>query len=181
MSTLNKVLKNAGILMTGLLFVSVITFAQDKTPTLNDAQVASAAVTANKIDVDYGKLALKKSNNKTVKDFAQKMVSDHSTIISEAAALAKKLGVTPKTNPVTKSLLKGEKKTLKMLKSKSGKAFDKAYIDNEVAYHKAVISAVKNVLLPQTQNEELKNLIKSVAPLLESHLEMAEKAQKKFK
>src|SRR5699024_837077 len=149
MSTLKRIVRNTGILLSGLLFLSVFVFAQDKTPQLTDPEIASVAVTANQIDVNYGKLALKKSHNKTVKKFAQTMVDDHTTIISEAAALAKKLGVTPKTNAVTKSLLKGETKTTKMLKSKKGKDFDKAYINNEVSYHEAVISAVKNVLIPQ--------------------------------
>src|SRR5699024_11812520 len=104
--------------MSGLLLLSVITFAQDKTPHLNDAQIASVAVTANQIDVHYGQLAQKKSNNKDIKKFAQTMIDDHSSIIKQAVALAKKLGVTPQKNVVTKSLLKGEKKTLKKLKAK---------------------------------------------------------------
>lgn len=181
MSNLKSIIKNAGVLMSGLLLLSVITFAQDKTPQLNDAQIASVAVTANQIDVHYGQLAQKKSNNKDIKKFAQTMIDDHSSIIKQAVALAKKLGVTPQKNVVTKSLLKGEKKTLKKLKAKEGDAFNKAYIDNEVAYHKAVISAVKNVLIPQTKNKKLKEVLVSVAPLLEHHLHMAEEVQKQFK
>lgn len=74
-------------------------------------------------------------------------------------------------------MLDGAKTTTKTLNGKKGKDFDKAYIDNEVAYHGAVISTVKTVLIPQTQNTELKDLLQSVTPLLEHHLEMAKKAQ----
>jgi len=64
------------------------------------------------------------------------------------------------------------------LKSKSGDAFNKAYIDNEVAYHKAVISTVESVLIPQSQNAELKQLLQNVLPTLKAHLAHAEMTQK---
>lgn len=75
----------------------------------------------------------------------------------------------------------GAKKTKMTLNSSEGKAFDKAYIANEVSYHEAVISTVKNVLIPQTQNAELKDLLQSVMPILEHHLEMAKTAQSNLK
>lgn len=162
------------------LFLSTIAFAQDK-PQLSDAEIASVAVTANQIDVDYAAIAQKKSKDPQVLRFAKTMKDDHTAIIKQAVKLAKKLGVTPKTNEVTKSLLDGAKKTSKMLNSKSGKAFDKAYIDNEVAYHRSVIEAVENVLIPQAQNEELKALLVKVMPTLKTHLEHALMTQKEFK
>lgn len=150
-------------------------------PELNDAEIASIAVSANQIDVDYGKIALKKASNADIKKFAQTMVDDHSAVIKKAVALAQKLGVTPQDNPTTQSLLAGAEKIKIDLNSKSGKEFDKAYIDNEVAYHTSVISTVKNVLIPQTQNDELKDLLQSAVPLFEHHLEMAKKAQSELK
>lgn len=155
------------------------TFAQQKLQ-LTDPEIASAAVTANKIDVDYGEIALKKATNADVKQFAQTMIKDHNSIIAQAVALAKKLNVTPKDNPLTKQLLDGEKTTTKMLNAKEGKAFDKAYIDNEVAYHQAVISTVTDVLIPQCKNEELKQLLIKVSPLLNEHLEHAKMIQSKM-
>lgn len=149
-------------------------------PELNDAEIASIAVTANQIDVDYGKIALKKAKNADAKKFAQTMVDDHSAVIAKAVALAQKLGVTPQDNSTTQSLLAGAEKMKAELNSKEGKEFDRAYIDNEVAYHDAVISTVKNVLIPQTQNTELKDLLQSVVPLFEHHLEMAKMAQSKL-
>ena len=169
-----------------LLFVAALIsmpiMAQDKsTPQLTDAEIASVAVTANQIDVDYGKIALKKSKDGELRKFAQTMIDDHTSVINQAVALAKKLGVTPKDNAVSKSLMDGAKKTKMTLNSSEGKAFDKAYIANEVSYHEAVISTVKNVLIPQTQNAELKDLLQSVMPILEHHLEMAKTAQSNLK
>lgn len=67
-----------------------------------------------------------------------------------------------------------------MLNSKSGEDFNKAYIDNEVAYHKAVIAAVETVLIPNAGNKELKDLLLSVLPILKTHLGHAEMVQKMY-
>jgi putative membrane protein len=78
-------------------------------------------------------------------------------------------------------LLADAAKTSATLRSKSGKAFNKAYINNEVAYHKAVIGAVESLLIPETENAELKALLQNVLPALKAHLEHAEMLQKKIK
>jgi len=147
-------------------------------PELTDPEVASVAVVANQIDVSYAEIAKKKSKNAEVLKFAQTMMNDHNAVIGQAVALAKKLGVTPKDNPVSQQLLADAEKTKKMLNTKSGNAFDKAYADNEVAYHKAVISAVEDLLIPQTDNTELKDLLTGVVPVLKTHLGHAEMVQK---
>lgn len=163
-----------------LFFLCTVNAQNNEVPKLTDAEIASVAVVANQIDVDYGKIALKKASNADAKKFAQTMIDDHTSIINQAVALAKKLGVTPKSNAVTKSLLDGAAIITKDLELKKGKAFNKAYIDNEVEYHKAVIATVEDVLIPQTQNAELKALLQKVMPLLNHHLEMAKMAQSKL-
>lgn len=160
-----------------LLVLFLLSSCDDKTK-LSDAQIASIVVTANQIDVDYGKLALEKSTNSIAKKYAETMIKDHENIIKSASDLVGKLGVTPDSdNEVTKSLLDGQKDVLSKLKATEGADFDKAYIDNEVAYHQSVIDAVKNVLIPQADNEELKKALEDVTPLLEHHLEMAKENQ----
>ncbi len=165
------------IVATGLLSSSA---KAQKASNLTDPEIASIAVTANQIDINYAKIAEQKSKNADVIKFAQTMAKDHQSVIDEAVALVKKLGVTPKDNATSKSLKAGELKTKKMLNSKSGKAFDKAYIDNEVTYHKAVINEVQNALIPDAQNAELKGLLQNVLPVLQAHLSHAEMVQKEF-
>lgn len=168
--------------LTSLLFIGSIclfSYGQQKNE-LSDAEVASVAVVANQIDIDYANIALTRSSNENIKEFANTMAEDHQAIIEQAAALAKKLGVVPKDNAVSQSLLDGAKKTKKELNKVSKKHFDEKYIDNEVAYHKAVIEAVKNLLIPETENNELKELLQNVLPALEVHLEHAEMVQRKI-
>lgn len=147
---------------------------------LTDPEIASVAVTANQIDIEYAQIAKKKSKNADVLKFAETMAKDHQAVIDQAVALVTKLGVTPKDNATTKSFLAGAVKTKAMLNSKKGKAFDKAYIDNEVAYHKAAINEVENVLIPNATNSELKSLLQSAVPLFKTHLAHAEMVQKEF-
>lgn len=157
-----------------------IASAQNKI-TLSDPQIASVAVTANQIDVDYGKIALKKSHNDAVRKFAQTMITDHTGVIAQAVALAKQLHVTPEDNPVTQQLLQEATQTKKDLNSSKGQKFDQAYVNNEVAYHQAVISAVNQVLIPQAKNQQLKDLLLKVAPVLQEHLRHAQALQSSLK
>ena len=150
-------------------------------PVLSDPEVAHAAVTANQIDIGYAEIAKEKSKNPDVLKFAETMTNDHKAVIAQAVALATKLNVTPKDNAVSKQLSADAENTKKMLRGKSAKEFDKAYIDNEVAYHKAVIGAVETVLIPETENAELKELLKNVVPALKTHLAHAEMVQKMLK
>lgn len=148
--------------------------AQNK---FNDAQIAAIAVTANQIDVQNGIIAKETTTNKDVINFANSMINDHTSVIQQASDLARKLGVTPQSSSLSKKLNSDAAETQASLRDKWGSDFDKAYIDNEVAYHKAVINAVKAVLIPQAQNAQLKELLQQVLPVLKEHLKHAEMAQ----
>lgn len=152
-------------------------YAQETAQDLSDPEVAHVAVTANSIDIDLAKLAQSRTHNKDVKQFATTMITDHSAVNAQASALATKLGVTPKDNAVSQSLLKGASEARATIEPLKGKAFDKAYIDREVAYHEAVIDALDKVLIPTTENAELKKLLVDVRPAFAAHLEHAKKLQ----
>ncbi|MEP6724809.1 MAG: DUF4142 domain-containing protein [Bacteroidota bacterium] len=162
------------------MFFTVPVFAQ-KTTKLSDPEIAHTAVTANQIDINYAEIAMKKSKDAEVRKFAETMARDHKAVIEQAVTLVKKLSVTPKDNAVSKKLSADAEKTKKNLGTKSGHDFDKAYIDNEVAYHKAVIAAVEQLLIPQSQNAELKQLLENVVPALKAHLAHAEMVQQSMK
>jgi len=146
-------------------------------PAINDAQIAHIVVTANAIDSTAGALAKTKASSKAVKDFAQTMVKDHMGVNKQAVALATKLNVTPEANDVSKQLMAGADENVANLKGLSGAAFDKAYIDHEVAYHQAVLDALDKTLIPNAQNAELKDLLVKVRPAFVAHLDRAKSIQ----
>jgi putative membrane protein len=79
--------------------------------------------------------------------------------------------VTPEDNPTSKSIKSGGDDNVSNLKTLSGAAFDKAYIDHEVAYHQQVLEAVDQTLIPGAKNAELKALLVKVRPAFVAHLE----------
>jgi len=161
----------AALIATALLVPSIAS-AQAAKPT--DPQIAHIAYTAGQIDIDAAKLALTKSHNKKVRAFAQEMERDHKAVNEKALALVKKLNVTPQDNPTSQSLVKAADAEHKTLESLSGAAFDKAYVDNEVAYHKTVNGALQDTLIPDASNAELKALLQTGLKLFQSHQEHAE-------
>jgi putative membrane protein len=144
---------------------------------LNDGQIAAIVVTANQVDIDAGQLAKSMAAAKEVRDFAQLMVADHTGVNKLATDLAQKLGLKPEDNPTAQSLKQGGDKNLAQLKTLQGPAFDRAYVDNEVSYHQAVIAALDKTLIPNARNEALKNLMVQVRPNFVAHLQHAQSLQ----
>jgi putative membrane protein len=141
----------------------------------SDAQIAHIAYTAGALDIAAAKVALEKSKNADVRAFADNMVKDHTAVNDKALALVKKLGVTPEDNETSKGLVKQEGEKQAELAKLSGPAFDKAYIDNEVAFHKTVIGALEKTLIPSTENAELKSLLQTGVKIFQGHEQHAEK------
>ncbi|MBX4968967.1 DUF4142 domain-containing protein [Rhizobium binae] len=146
--------------------------AADAKPT--DPQIAHIAYTAGQIDVTAAEQALKKSKNTEVIEFAKTMERDHKAVNDQALALVKKLKVTPEDNEISQSLSTQASKELKTLDALDGAAFDKAYVENEVAYHKSVNDALAKVLIPSAQNKELKSLLETGLTLFKQHQTHAE-------
>jgi putative membrane protein len=145
--------------------------------TINDAQIASIVLTANQVDIDAGRLAAMRGKSVETKKFGELMVTDHTGVNKSATDLAAKLGVTPQDNPTSQSLKTEGEKNVAHLKTLKGAAFDKAYIDHEVAYHQQVIDALDKTLIPGATNPELKALLVKVRPAFAAHLEHARRLQ----
>jgi putative membrane protein len=146
--------------------------------TLTDANIAAIVVGANKIDISAGELAIERSNNPEVKAFAQRMITDHNAVLSSAVKLVTRLGVTPVNNDLVATLSKQSAEHEAKLRTLSGKAFDKAYIDHEVAYHEAVNSVIEDQLIPGAKNQELKDTLISVVPAFKAHLKHCQMIQR---
>jgi putative membrane protein len=150
--------------------------AQDKGGP-SDPQIAGIVVAANQIDINAGKLAKSRTKNKQVLEFAQRMITDHTAVNKQASALVKKLKVKPAESATSKSLKSAAGKNVANLKTLKGAAFDRAYTDNEVAYHQQVLDAIDKVLIPSSKNAELKDLITKVRPAIAAHLDHARMIQ----
>ncbi len=140
----------------------------------NDAEIAHIAYTAGAIDAAAGKLALAKSHNAAIRSFAETMVRDHEAVNGQAIALVKKLGVTPADNATSQALTKQAEQTGAKLRVLEGAAFDRAYVENEVAFHRTVNQALKSSLIPSADNGDLKSLLETGLQLFGQHQTHAE-------
>ena len=146
-----------------------------------DPQIAHNAYTAGQRDIDAAKQALAKSKNADVRAFAEQMVRDHEAVNRQALDLVNKLKVKPEDNDTSRGLSKAAAAKRAELDTLNGAAFDKAYLDNEVAYHKTVNGALETTLIPSSSNAELKALLTTGLKLFRGHQMHAEQAAAKVK
>lgn len=164
---------------TSLLALAALSLAcarrapETPAPAITDANIAAIVVTANTIDIQYAEMALAKSQNAEVREFAEMVKKDHQSVNEAAGALVARLGVTPEMNGVAFDLRDDAEVKRLTLRDFEGAAFDSAYAANEITYHTTVLGAIDNALIPSAQNEELKALLVAVRPAVAAHLEHA--------
>ncbi len=180
----------AGALVGVLAAVTGCSSMMDKTEsvmshmhkaTLSDAEIMSVLNTANMGEISQGQIALQKAQNAQVRNFAQKMVTDHTNNYQKGQALGARLGVTPQNNDVSMKLKKDSDDVVMKLNKADMKNFDKEYMDSQVKVHKMVLKTIDDKLLPNAQNAELRNLLTQTRPAIAMHLQMAEQLQKMVK
>jgi putative membrane protein len=155
--------------LAAALVLAIVTVSAGAAEKPSDPQIAHIAYTAGDIDIKAAELALEKSTTDSVRAFATDMVRDHKAVNDKALALVKKLNVTPEDNDTSKDLVKQANDKAAELAKLSGAAFDKAYIENEVAYHKTVNDALATALIPSTTNGELKSLLETGLKIFQAH------------
>ena len=168
--------KITSVLLTLAFTYGLATTGRAQTPT--DPQIVGIVQTANRIDIDQARLALRKSSNPQVKEFANQMISDHTNLQKSVSDLANKLGAKEEPSDTSKQLKQQATDESKKLSALKGKDFDNEYASHEIAYHQAVIDAASNTLIPNAKNAELKSALQIAAPLLQGHLAHAQQLQK---
>ena len=146
---------------------------------LSDPNIVALLDEANKADSAAGAYAVGKAANPEVKAFAKLMMGEHHALRAAGQQLAKKLNVTPQP-PADDPLQPAATSEMAALRAApKGPQFDRTYIDQEVAIHKAVLDLAEKAH-DQATNEELKALIEQAKPVIQKHLDRAEEIQKKL-
>lgn len=148
-------------------------------PRLDDATIVAIFDAANTADIETGSLAAERGHSKEVRDYGAMLVTDHKAVRQLGRDLAEKLGVTP-TPPADDASAKAHAEATASLRAKRGVEFDRAFLRHEVAFHKAVIDAIKTTLLPAITNDELKALVLKVAPAFEAHMLAAQRLESRL-
>lgn len=163
----------AGAALTVIAAGSVQVAGAQASKPLDDPTIVAIFDAANTWDIETGTLATERGSTKAVRDFGAMLARDHKMVRQQGRDLAKKLGVTP-TPPANFGMAKDHEAAVKELKSLHGAAFDKAFLQHEVAFHKAVIDAINTTLMPAIQNAEVKHLVTTVAPAFTAHMMAAQ-------
>jgi putative membrane protein len=136
-----------------------------------DLIFAHEATLGSMAEVNAGKLAARKAQSQEVKDFANRMVSDHGAAGNRLAALIKssKLGRAA-------DLDKDHKVMLDQLGKVDGRAFDAAYIRGQVADHQRT-AQLYEWIIDNGQDSSLVSYAMETLPVVFRHLEMARALQ----
>jgi putative membrane protein len=141
----------------------------------NDPQIIGIVEVANNIDIRLAELALRKSRNPQVRAFANEMIRDHSSLNNAVLGLAHRLGLRPEESSTTAGLIASANRVGSQLAQLNGRAFDRAYINNEVAYHQQVIGATNQVLIPSAHHPQLRAALLKARPIFVEHLRHAQR------
>jgi putative membrane protein len=154
---------------TAAIAATLAMLAAGPAAALNDAQIAHIAYTADSVDIGWAQLALQKTTNPKVRQFAQDMVRDQTALNSLALALFQKLNITPAPNGTSASLDRSADAKRRQYASLIGPAFDRTYVQNEIAYNKKVNSALRGHLIPDARSPELKSLLQTGLQKYQEH------------
>lgn len=156
-----------GLAAAGIMFANQA-WANDPAE-LSDVEIAHVAYTADNLDIRYAHLALAKSKNPEIHKFAKTMIRDHEAVNEQALALLKKLGAQAKDNFLSQKLNQDGDALIAKFSGLSGAEFDRAYAENELAYHKAVNALVGDVFIPNIENAEVKALFVEGLKIFKAH------------
>jgi putative membrane protein len=148
---------------------------------LSDAQIAHIAYTAGQLDIDAARQALDRSRNAEVRAFAETMLRDHQAVNAQALALLQRLGVSPEAHSTSAALTRQAAEERQRLAGLEGAAFDRAYADNEAAFHRTVNGALEGTLIPAADNAELKSLLEAGRALFGAHQSHAEQLARQLR
>ena len=151
--------------------------AAAQTSPLSDAQIATIVIDVSEIDIDAGKLAQFKSRDPEVHFFAHRMIADHGTANQSATELMRRLKLTPQDNGISQNLKLEGRRNIAKLTPLRGLAFDRVYIDHELAFHGQVLDMIDKTLAPQARDDGLKRLLARIRPAFHSHLLHARRLQ----
>lgn len=165
----NRSYLSKSVLFLALAGVSSASLAADAESTVPPPAVfVKTAAQAGMTEVELGKVALAKSQNSEVREFAERMVRDHGKANSELAAIAEGKGIT-----APKALDAEHQSMVDSLKAKSGTAFDQAYSEHMNMDHSKAIALFEGA--SKSTDADLAGFAKKTLPTLKEHKKMAQK------
>lgn len=161
--------KARALMMAGLaVTIAVPAIAQGLSPA--DKQYVRTAIETNDAEIAAAHLALRQSNSNDVKAFAERMIHDHTQLNLQMRPIASKLDVEVAHGEVTAH----QQQVADQLKDLRGNAFDQQYIAAMVQGHRKAVQETKTEA-EQSQFPPVKEAAQKALPIIQTHLQMAQK------
>ena len=144
------------------------------------AAILSQMNVANTTEIELAGLAAKKASSPKVKQIAAKLVADHTKNREQVRALAQKLDVSL-TPGQGGSVSAGDSAAMPAdLHGKSGRDFDRAFIEHEVSDHQSNIEKLQSQAIPSVQNAEIKAYLQKTVTEMQGHLKSLQQVQQQL-
>lgn len=179
-----------GYARIGALFVSLLTAvllaACSTTPKpeqaaaeeqLSDAEILAVLSAINQAEIRQAELALEKSRDFKVRSTAMSLFADHRALQRKAQQTAALADIQPQQNELSQGITKQALQIEKRLNGLAGNEFNQAYLQAQAQLHELAIDTVRDDLLPDVQNQQLKQLLTQAEPGLQRHLQQARQAR----
>lgn len=174
---MNKLSIIIGLVIVSVLFFTQSNFGQDTKSSSNKSvnTFPQKAYSGGMMEVQLGKLAQQNAYSDKVKQFGERMITDHSNANKELKDIAQKNNISLPDNMYDEN-----KDTYEDLSKYSGAEFDKQYMDKMVKDHKKDISEFEDAA-KNADNQDVREWAKKILPTLRQHLQMAEQISKSLK
>ena len=139
-----------------------------------DANVAAVAHASNMDEIQTSQLALQRSQNAQVRQFAQMMITEHTAVDQQMMQMLQAKGMTMQPNEPARAAMQATAATVANLSRTTGAAFDRAYMMHQVASHRWTLTSLDQSLIPATRDDQMKAFLSGkVRPAVAMHLETA--------
>lgn len=145
---------------------------------LSDGQILKVLSTVDEGEIAQAQVALKKTNDQRIRDFATHMVDEHTAATQAGAQLASRDSLTLSDSPKSTALQASGDQMLEQLNAAEGATFDATYVNGQIDQHAEVLQLIDQQLLPAVVNAELRDSINNARGMVARHLDQA-KALKK--
>lgn len=172
------------LLLSALTYtVSCSSDEKQKNPmtTYNDAEIGQILTTVNEAEISMAQVVMNKSENEEVRDYAQEMINEHRANNKKTKQIMLDADMDMDDDSVkSQSFSMKAMAEKKLLERKTGEELNQEYIEDQVETHKTVLKDLRETLIPQADNEKLKDHLKETAKNIEDHLEQAQKLERQL-
>ncbi len=140
----------------------------------NQAQVLAVVMEANTGEASLGQLALGRTQGANARQFAMRMVDEHTAANQRLNTLATRIGLTPEDNDLRRQLNAQTQQVAAALNVEPVATFDRAYLQSQVTMHTQVLDLLDKQLLPAVQNGDLRAELTSMRATVADHLAAAQ-------